>query len=214
MFKQVIFDCDGVLVDTEIVAAKVVIDKLSAYDISITMEEYLKTYTGSTFSGTFRQLLPHISDHEIENLVNYAEVTVYDQLQPIKGMPDLVRQLNVPVAVVSNSYLWQVKKALEFLSLSNKVKQYFSAEQVERPKPFPDVYHLARQKTGYTAKEIIVVEDSKTGVEAAVSAGLTVIGFTGASHITNGHDQALKEKGATHIASSAHELLHLLDDLL
>ncbi|MTI22730.1 HAD family phosphatase [Fulvivirga sp. RKSG066] len=213
MIKQIIFDCDGVLVDTEITAAQVVIDTLAEYNIPLTKDEYLKKYTGSTFSGTFKKLLSNLSIEQIHDIVERCERRVYEELQPIKGMAEVVSSLSLPVAVVSNSYLWQVDKALKVSGISESIANRYSSEQVENPKPAPDVYLLAAERTGYNPKECLVIEDSKSGVTAASAAGMTVIGFLGGSHIINGHGEALKEKGAKLTASTPQELLLLINEL-
>lgn len=214
MFKQVIFDCDGVLVDTEIVAAQVMVKKLSEQGINITTDHYFKTYTGSTFSGIFRKLLPDLSPDKLTELVNECENAVYERLIPIEGMVEVVNSIVLPTAVVSNSYLWQVNKAITTLGLDESIKHKFSSEMVARPKPAPDVYIHAAKTSGYKPGECLVVEDSKSGVAAAVSAGMTVIGFTGGSHIQPGHAEALIKEGAVKTTSSADELLLVINSLL
>lgn len=214
MFKQLIFDCDGVLVDTEIVAANVMVKKLTQFDVKITVDHYLKTYTGSTFSGIFKENIKNLSANDLALLVKGCEEEVYEELKPIKGMSQLVKSLKIPKAVVSNSYLWQVKKALEVTGINTNIDFYCSSEEVEFPKPSPDVYLLAAKRAGCTPEECLVVEDSKSGVSAALSAGMNVIGFTGGSHVTKDHGRLLKEKGAIDVADSADQLLPIINKLL
>ncbi len=214
MIKQVIFDCDGVLVDTEIVAAQVMVDKLSSLGIEITTDHYFKTYTGSTFSGIFKALLPHAAPSDIHDLVTFCEHAVYENLVPITGMPEIVKSLKTPVAVVSNSYLWQVDKAMRITGLEDVIKGRFSSEQVAHPKPAPDVYLYAAKQLHCHPDECLVIEDSKSGVSAAVAAGMEVIGFTGGSHIQPGHAEQLIKKGAIETASSAAQLLLLINKML
>lgn len=214
MIKQIIFDCDGVLVDTEIVAANVMIKKLASYDIDITVNYYLNTYTGSTFSGIFKENIKNLSPKELQKLVTDSEIAVYEELKPIKGMSDLVKSIKLPKAVVSNSYLWQVEKALTVTGLKDSMDFYCSSEEVKFPKPQPDVYLLAAERANCNPNECLVIEDSKSGVTAAISARMNVIGFTAGSHITPGHDQLLKEKGAIDTANSADQLLLLINKFI
>ena len=88
--------------------------------------------------------------------------------------------------------------------------EIFSAKQVDRPKPYPDVYLHALRSVGLEPLQALVVEDSPTGIEAAKAAGLRVVGFLGASHITEGHGEQLKAKGADFLASDAEELRKIL----
>ena len=216
MFKQLIFDCDGVLVDTEIVAAEVMTSTFAQFDLNITVEEYITKYTGKTISTLFKSLLTPAQLHSIDlqALVHQCDVDIYNQLRPVKGVSEFIPQLKIPVAVVSNSSLWQVEKAIEYLQLNDVVKGKFSAEMVENPKPAPDVYLHAAHVLGVRPEECLVVEDSLSGVHAASTAGMTVIGFTGASHIQDGHEHKLIEKGANYIASNATALNQLIQELL
>ncbi|MBL6449000.1 HAD family phosphatase [Fulvivirga sp. 29W222] len=216
MFKQLIFDCDGVLVDTEIIAAEVMTKAFTQFDIHITVEEYLTTYTGKTISSIFNSLLSpeQLQNISLKDFTHQCDVDIYNQLRPVKGMQKVVRSLPFPKAVVSNSSLWQVKKAVKHIGLEDIFNErLFSSEMVSNPKPFPDIYLHAAKNLGISPELCLVVEDSKSGVKAAVEAGMTVIGFTGASHIRNGHGEILLEIGANHVASSPEELNALIEKL-
>ncbi|MDX1628833.1 MAG: HAD-IA family hydrolase, partial [Fulvivirga sp.] len=201
-------------VDTEITAAEVVVKKLGRHGVDITVAHYLNTYTGSTFSKTFAALLNNITSTERDQLVLTCEKQVYESLKPIEGMASLVKSLQLPVAVVSNSYVWQIEKALKLLDLNNTINHIFSAEMVANPKPAPDVYLLAAQKCDVAPEACLVVEDSKSGVKSAVSAGMQVIGFCGGSHIRPGHDEELKKLGAKYVTQDANTLLLMIQKIL
>lgn len=206
MIKHVIFDCDGVLVDTEIVAANRVTAVLKNHGIDMSMEYYINNYTGKLLSDIYRKLLD-LGEAEVKQLVHETDHAIYEDLVPINGMQEVVAQIPHNKSVVSNSALWQVKKALAVTSLTSYFNSQFSAEMVKNPKPAPDVYLLAAETNNVQPGECLVIEDSISGVQAAVSAGMKVIGFTGASHIREGHDLKLKEKGAIETASSPDQLL-------
>lgn len=216
MIKQVIFDCDGVLVDTEIIAAEIMVDLLSDLSIQIDTHQYIQEFTGKTFSDIMQYFnVNSIPGKDIESLAKQSEHAIYDHLREIPGMPELVQSLDLPVAVASNSNLWQVKKALQFLQLEDTIGEaFFSAEMVASPKPSPDVYLLAAEKTGQAPAQCLVVEDSTSGVRSALSAGMEVIGFCGASHILPGHAEKLAELGASSIAHDAKELKSILSSRL
>ncbi|GAA0189824.1 HAD family hydrolase [Fulvivirga kasyanovii] len=216
MFKQLIFDCDGVLVDTEIIAAEVMTKAFAQCDIHVTVEDYLTTYTGKTISSIFNSLLSpeQLQQINLKEFTHQCDVDIYDQLRPVKGMQDVVRTLPFPKAVVSNSSLWQVKKAVKHIGLEDIFNEkFFSSEMVPNPKPWPDIYLHAAKTLEVSPEHCLVVEDSKSGVKAAVDAGMTVIGFTGASHIRNGHGEILLEIGASHVASNPDELKTLIGKL-
>ena len=89
----------------------------------------------------------------------------------------------------------------------------FSADQVDNGKPAPDLFLHAARVMGIAPEQALVIEDSTAGVRAGVSAGMTVAGFTGASHISAGHHEILRDHGTHHILSSMADLPSLLEEL-
>ncbi|UII25269.1 HAD-IA family hydrolase [Fulvivirga maritima] len=215
MFKHLIFDCDGVLVDTEIVAAEVVTKVLNKYGCDVSLDQYLRDYTGKLISVILSTIPSANTENiDIQKLMHECEIEIYNQLRPVAGMPEVVKNIPLPKSVVSNSALWQVEKAINHVGLNEVFnKSYFSAEMVPNPKPAPDVYLHASQNIDIAPANCLVVEDSKAGVTAAVKAGMYVIGFVGASHILPGHAEALTELGAKHMAKNAQELQAIINDL-
>ncbi len=216
MISQIIFDCDGVLVDTEIVAAEVMIDMLSGMGIKMDIEQYIDEFTGKTFSDIIKHFdITPETGKSIESMARDSEQAIYNSLRSVNGMPELVKSLKLPVAVASNSNIWQVEKAIRFLEIENIVNgHYFSSEMVAHPKPFPDVYLLAAERTRQLPENCLVVEDSYSGVKAAKDAGMNVIGFCGGSHIRNGHAMRLQSLGVSAIAFNAEELDNVISSLL
>lgn len=210
MQKHLFFDCDGVLVDTEKIAAQVFVSKMKDYDVHISYEHYLATHTGKTFSGALRKEVPTISDEECKQVVHYLEHTTYDRLVAIKGMKNLLLALKRPFSVVSNSFLWQVEKAISLLEIKDSVQDYFSAEQVEQPKPAPDLYNFAMQHAGVEPHQSIAIEDSLSGIKSALEAGLEVIAFMGGSHITSRHIQLVSDLNVSKVVYDAKELSQVL----
>ena len=114
-------------------------------------------------------------------------------------------------SVVSNSSVRTVEQALSITGISSHFSsKIFSSELVKHPKPAPDIYQSAITSLGFNVEEIIVIEDSIYGARAALAAGLTVIGFTGGSHILPGHRQQLIDIGVSEIAESMEELGEIL----
>ena len=130
-------------------------------------------------------------------------------------MPELVLDIQQPVAIASNSANWQVEKAIDHLGLVEKVgSNYFTSEMVNRPKPFPDVYLKASEQTGVAPEHCLVIEDSISGAKSALGAGMYVIGFCGGSHITADHHYRLRDLGIERIANNSSELRVLLQEYL
>lgn len=198
--KYLISDCDGVLIDSEILAAEVMVEYLTGLGARVSMDEYLRQWSGTTFRGileAFSQQQGIAVPADCVKEVLHLHESAVDRVQPIRGTRQAYEQVALPKAVVSNSYKWQVEAAVAFVEMGHLFEdRVFTAEMVARPKPHPDVYLHAAQTLGISPQEVIVVEDSKAGVQAAVAAGMQVIGFTGASHILDGHDEVLRNLGA------------------
>ncbi|WP_227367633.1 HAD family hydrolase [Halomonas sp. M20] len=215
-----IFDCDGVLVDSEIIAERVLRECLGDWLPDLHAENELRQALGMTTAAILDKLarrsvhdLPQDALGHIERTIDARLAT---DLQAIERVAETIEGLGMPLAIVSNSGPQRVKISLQCTGLSSVLTQsldevpLFTAEQVERPKPDPDVYQLAARTLGYAPEECLVVEDSVSGVTAAHAAGMTVIGFIGASHIEPGHDRRLEQAGAWHVMSDMRELASLV----
>ena len=215
MIKHILFDCDGVLIDTEIVAAHRFVAKVAKIGIEVSVDHYLRQHTGSTFSVVLAHYLG--DTHTVAEravFMDEVEQEVADSTERIAGVESMLAALAIKKSIVSNSSITTVNQAMIKLGLTNYFTgQVFSSESVAKPKPAPDVYHLALKSLKLSSRELIVVEDSLTGVTAAREAGLEVIGFTGASHILPGHVEALEQLGVTIVAENMAELTGILQNL-
>lgn len=208
--KHIIFDCDGVLIDTEIVAAEVTVDWLNSEKVEISVEEFILQHTGKTFTNIINQLKADgylKASLKTEAIVPLLDNQIKAKVRPILGVSDLLDRILAPKSVVSNSAAHYVTEALEKIGANHHFgNRVFSAEMVLLAKPSPMVYQLAIDTIGIPKEEIIVVEDSLSGVQAALAAGLTTIGFLGGSHIRPGHGEKLKQLGVFDLANSHEEL--------
>lgn len=216
MLKHVLFDNDGTVVDSEIIAVRATLGMLAPYGFRMSEQEYSRRFPGLLE----RDIVAIISEeYGIQVADDYFDrlravhVTNFDrELRAIAGMPGIFRNLKIPKSMVSNGSVRHVERCLRRVRLRSALDGHiFSAEHVERPKPHPDVYHFALEKLELEPAEILVVEDSPTGVVAAKKAGLRVVGFLGAAHIHNGHEDHLLECGADFIAADAKSLRNLLE---
>jgi beta-phosphoglucomutase-like phosphatase (HAD superfamily) len=122
--------------------------------------------------------------------------------------------LGVPVAIVSNSAPQRLRLSVERAGLMDLVGTHiFSGDEVERPKPAPDVYLKAAQTLGFAPEQCLVIEDSVTGVTAAKAAGMCVLGFLGGSHIRSDHADMLTRAGVHRLFSDMSELPGLIQGL-
>ena len=217
MIKHIIFDCDGVLIDTEIVAADVVSAFLRSEQVQISKEEFITRFTGKTFTDIIELLksdgaLP--KDFDTTAAVPVLDQEIRNNQRAIAGAPELLQRLSLPFSVVSNSAKDYVEEALEKLEVRQLVQdRVFSAEQVAKGKPSPMVYELALTTIGLHPENVLVIEDSHSGVVASTSAGIKTIGFLGGSHIRTGHKERLMALGCQQTVSSHTELAQLLEQI-
>ena len=213
--KHLLFDCDGVLVDTEYVAAIKMTQALKDLGIDISVEYYLQELSGTTFSSIVSHYFNDLSEKEVFKIINIVEDQVSAEVELIKGVDKMLDKLIINKSVVSNSSVRTVIHALQVTGIAHHFQAgIYSSELVEHPKPAPDVYQFACESIGCTPSEIIVIEDSLSGATAALAAGLNVVGFVGASHILPGHVEKLLALGVKNIASTTKKLESILQPLL
>ncbi|PIQ50369.1 MAG: hypothetical protein COW03_00070 [Cytophagales bacterium CG12_big_fil_rev_8_21_14_0_65_40_12] len=216
MVEHIIFDCDGVLIDTEIVAAEVMVDWLQSEKVEITVPEFIRGFTGKTFSDIIQLLQEAKRLHKgtINNsIVHELDNTVRQRVRPIEGVWQMLDAIKQPKSVVSNSAADYVAEALAKLDITHHFEsRVFSSEMVEKAKPSPMVYQLAVDTLQLPKTSIITIEDSYTGVMASISAGLPTIGFLGGSHILDGHGDRLKELGVIGLAKNHQELSRIISE--
>lgn len=213
-----ISDCDGVLIDSEIIAEHVMHEVLGEL---FPARELEKVLTG-TFGLQTRDILKRVEAHFDTALPDgflarqraLTEARIRLDVQPIAGAREALQAIDLPLAVASNSRHEAVAFALQRCALEDRVTHgVYCAEHVERPKPAPDVYLLAARTVDVPVQRCLVIEDSATGVIAALRAGMRVIGFLGASHIPPEHGQTLRQLGVEHLISDMRELPALVERL-
>ena len=201
--ELIIFDCDGVLVDSEIVAARVEAEMLTQAGFDISPEELVATYAGLTFKDILMRV-EEISRIPFQvSLIDRTEDLVSRRLRSevraIEGAHEAVAAVPVPYCICSNSHTERIDFMLEKVRLLPLFAgRIFSALETPtgKPKPAPDVFLHAAETLGVEPASCLVIEDSVHGIAGAVAAGMRTIGFTGASHSYPGHADALTEAGA------------------
>lgn len=200
MFKQpalIIFDCDGVLVDSETISNDIVAQLLTQYGLSMGTDEAIALFAGTSwkyireyYTSKTKKDLP---DNIVEIFREKSVVAFEEKLQPIEGIVDTLKQINLPKCVASNGPMVKIKRNLEITGLDTVLEKApkFSAYDIQRWKPDPTLYLNAAKFMEVEPAASVVVEDSTAGVQAAIAAGMRVFGFT------NGHDSSkLKAAGA------------------
>ena len=180
--ELVIFDCDGVLIDSERIASTVLMEMLRELGWNISFEEVVKRFKGLNASDTVAaieaamgQKLPAgFIDAEREEAVRRFEAS----LLPIPGIEAVLEGLRLPRCVASSSEPARLIPSLEMTGLSQYfVPHIYSSTLVERGKPFPDLFLYAARQLGVAPEDCVVIEDSPAGVRAGVSAGMRVLGY-------------------------------------
>lgn len=204
MTDLVIFDCDGVLVDSEIVAARVESQLLTEAGFEISAEEIAETYSGLTFKDIMLRIEETAGIPLQASLLDTAERLVdqrlaSSELRSIEGVREAVAAVTAPRCVCSNS----TPERLEMMLTATHLKPLFGdrifsalATPSRKPKPAPDIFLYAAGQMGADPARTFVIEDSVHGVHGARAAGMRVIGFTGAAHSYPGHADVLTEAGA------------------
>jgi len=199
----VIFDCDGVLVDSEIIAARIEAELLTLAGFEISAEEIAESYAGLTFKDIMMRVEAKSAIPFQASLIDRAEELVDRKLRSdvraIDGVREAVAGVTVQRCICSNSRSERIEFMLEKVGLLPFFAgRIFSGLEIpsKKTKPAPDVFLYAAEKLGADPKNTFVIEDSVHGVTGARAAGMRVIGFTGASHSFPGHADALTEAGA------------------
>ena len=199
-----IFDCDGVLIDSEIVSARVDCEILREFGYEIAPEELAHRYAGLTTDRIFQlageEIGREIPPEVIRRAERETDRRLSEEVEPVAGVHRMLDMLDGPRCICSNSRPERLQVSLAKAGLWDRFRPYvFSAREVGegRGKPAPDVFLHAAQLLETDPAEAVVVEDSVVGVTGAVAAGMRVIGFTGASHSWPGHGEALMDAGAT-----------------
>lgn len=210
-----IFDCDGVLLDSEVIYLEVELAHLRDLGITIDWATYVREfmalgpadwrikYAGLILRETGELLL----DEGFEALKAESRRRVAEGLKPVEGAREMLESLRQPRCVASSTQLAFLHRKLDLADFSRFFDGgIFSGDMVEHGKPAPDLFLHAARSMGYAGGDCIVVEDSANGVRGGKAAGHFVIGFTGGSHCRKGHGDMLSDAGADLVIDSHAEL--------
>lgn len=216
--ELLICDCDGVLIDSEIIAERhlhaALAEHYPAHELDVVLAGTFGLQTRDIMARAEAHFGKPLPEGFLEKNRAITKALIREQVKPIDGVREALLQIDLPLAVASNSYADALAFALQRCELVERVNVgAFSADQVERPKPAPDLYLLAAERAGVDPSRCLVVEDSITGATAALTAGMQVIGFLGASHIPPEHGEALRQLGVQHLIGRMSELPPLVESL-
>lgn len=217
-FDAVLFDCDGVLVDSESITNRVLRDMLNASGWPITTEECLRSFIGKTVRSQAALIEQHtgqpLTDAWMAQFYALRNEALHAELVAIDGAVQAVEHIHAAfsgrIACASGADRAKVEMQLAKVGLSTYFDgRVFSGHEMPRSKPFPDVYFAAADALGANPARCLVIEDTLTGVQAGVAAGATVWGYFPQDQ---GHAQSgdLTAAGASRIFSRMDELRALL----
>jgi beta-phosphoglucomutase-like phosphatase (HAD superfamily) len=176
-----------VLIDSEPLANRVLRDLLETAGLSMTLEKVMQTFVGRTRDGCLELAAKMIGHPLPPQFGGQWDAALFkalgDEVGPVAGIPELLRSIDVPFCVASNGNRDRMEHALRAAGLLPLVEgRLFTAAEVARPKPAPDLFLHAARSMGVPPAECVVVEDTPTGVKAGIAAGMKVFGYAGASH--------------------------------
>ncbi|KQV38161.1 MULTISPECIES: HAD family hydrolase [unclassified Rhizobium] len=185
--KLVIFDCDGVLVDSEPLSLEVLVGILGNAGVEMDAEEATEKFLGKSLKSMSAILHDDYGLAVDDRFLEQMRLDLYRrfraELQPVPGIAEALDELDVARCVASSSQPERIRLSLTITGLIDRLEPHiFSASMVENGKPAPDLFLHAAASMGVEPEACIVIEDSPAGVQAAKAAGMRVFAYTGASH--------------------------------
>jgi HAD superfamily hydrolase (TIGR01509 family) len=185
--RLVIFDCDGVLIDSEPLAMRVLLEGLAeaGYEIgeAAAYERFLGRSVATLQSVLRTEAGIELSQDRLDRMRQRLFDVYRRELQPMPGIPGVLDALTIPYCVASSSMLDRLNLSLEVTGLLPRFSPHlFSATMVAQGKPAPDLFLHAAERMGVAPAACLVIEDSAPGIEAAQRAGMRVFGFLGGGH--------------------------------
>lgn len=212
-FKLIIFDCDGVLVDSERITNQVFVEMLGELGIHLSLEDMFEKFVGNSMSQCLSRVSELLGRRPPDDfLTTYrirTKAALESDLLAVPGVEDALDRITLPSCVASSGDHEKIRCTLGITGLWPRFEgRIFSVAEVSNPKPAPDVFLYAASNCGVSPSDCVVVEDTPTGVAAAVAAGMTVLGF---ASLTPAH--RLHAAGAHNIFARMSDLPGLLETL-
>lgn len=208
-YKCIIFDCDGVLVDSETIGNLVLIDMANELGANIDLDFAIENFTGTSIKHVINIIGERISSDVPESFTNEYRRKSFEafekQMKPVPGIEEVLKHLTIPFCTASNGPLNKMTLNLKVTGLLPYFEgKMFSAYQMKKWKPDPSLFLHAAKTMGFEPKDCLVIEDSLPGVQAAIAGDFNVYGYA------NQHNQKDFEKLGVKTFCSMRELLELL----
>lgn len=203
--KLVIFDFDGVIADSEVISLSTLQNALKDFGVELSFSETQEAFLGTSL----RTIKEHVAKEGARAPEEFPEVwetalfaRFADGLKPVPRVFDLIGHLEqneTKLCIASSSTFRRLNVALTAMDVAERFTHVFSAEQVARGKPAPDLFEFAASQMEVAPQDCLVIEDSPHGIRAARAAKMRAVGFTGGVHLTDvqaEHRAALRNAGA------------------
>lgn len=205
----VIFDFDGVVVDSEPISNRVFCELLRELGVPMTVEESTRIYVGMTLpmivERVERDCGRAVAEVVDRDLTERMVAAFQRELRPMPGIELVLASLTQPRAVASNSFPPRLDGAIDACRMRHWFGEHvYSAAVVPNPKPAPDLFLHVGLRLGIEPARCVVVEDSVGGIRAAVAAGMKAVGFVGGGHVLQGQAERLEAAGAVEILRNWH----------
>ncbi|SHL98469.1 HAD family hydrolase [Flavobacterium chilense] len=209
MIKCIIFDCDGVLVDTEKIGNGIMLSMAAEYGFKMKLEDAYRDFNGRNLKECFLHIENAIGKKLPDNFESEYRKKSFEafktQVQPMEGIISFIEKLKIPYGVASSGPVDKIRLNLEVAGLLDKFEnKIFSSYQINCWKPDPGIFLHAAKEMGFEVKDCIVIEDSKAGVKAGIQGGFKVYGFT------NGYNNEDLEKEGAILFDSYEQLSEML----
>lgn len=212
-YDLIIFDCDGVLVDSEPIANRIFLKTLASEGIFVPPKEFRSLFVGYSIKTCISRVKQYSGKSLTNNFAQKYYTILFEEfkrrLKPIPFIKKALQSISIPKCVASSGSHEKMQLTLGLTGLLQEFEdRIFSSSDVKRGKPFPDLFLHAAMKCKASRESCIVVEDSLPGIQAGVSAGMKVLGFIG-----NRNPQLKREfnKAGASVFSSMKDLPCLLD---
>jgi HAD superfamily hydrolase (TIGR01509 family) len=216
----VIFDCDGVLVDSEPISIRILVEELAKIGYRIDEAAAYERFLGRSLAAVQAMLREELGFDLSSERLDVMRARLFDsyrrELKPMPGIFEALDRLTIPYCVASSSLPERIRISLEVTGLLARFGSHiFSATMVRQGKPAPDLFLHAAQQMGVAADSCLVIEDSEPGIAAALKAGMRVFAFTGGGHAMQpGFGEKLASLGPDCLFDDMRELSDLIKNTL
>lgn len=213
IYDLIIFDCDGVLVDSEPIANEILRDALSENGLDMTVDQVVETFVGRSMSSVVTLSEDRLGHNLPDDFLDRLQVKTFSafkqQLVAVADVETVLKALkaqDVKICVASSGGFEKIHFTLGLTNLRHYFEDnIYSSSQVARGKPYPDIYLYAADQMGVEPARCLVIEDSVPGVQGAVAAGMEVIAYS-----VRGNCEKLKKAGGLVFNDMSGVLQHIL----